>query len=139
MSREAPTAKVELGGEVRTFRFDMGAVIDFDELTGINLLGLYDGVDIRDPAAVEARADEVEAQLRHPKTLCALLCALMRHENPDLEVRTVARWVHPAVANELMLATMQLMGDGVPEDEPEPPGATNAEGSEGPPVHPETP
>lgn len=126
MAREAPTARITLGGKERTLRWDLAAVIDFEEWSGINLM---------DPEAVDVREGETPEQalervFRSPKVIAQLLTAMLRHEDEDLEWREVARMVDVTAMDRLMETAFSVYEAGQPEPEESEEGEQEADGQD---------
>ncbi len=111
VGKEAPEVQIELGGRTRTLRLDLGVLIDFEDATGI---------DLQDRSQDLA---ELEAKLQRPKNVGYLLWAMLLHEDPELEMRQVARWIHLGNMNELAETALGLYAADTdptaPADEPE--------------------
>lgn len=72
---EIQETPIVIGGRRRTIRLDMNALIALEEA----------GVDLSDPTLVERRLTL--------KIATTILWALLVHEDPELDVRTVRSWI----------------------------------------------
>lgn len=102
----APTVEIELGGESRHLLIDLNALASFEDATGR---------DFTEAFAQSARS---------AKTIRALLWAAMLHENPDLKISDVGKWVHPGNLAQIAEAVGKAQVSGLGEPETENPTAS---------------
>ncbi len=89
----ARTVEVELGGAVRHLQMDYEALMEFQNLTG------------RDP---------LKGQLGRfgTRDLATLVLVALKHEDPDLTLQDVARWVHLGNAAYVMEQAVSSASEG---------------------------
>lgn len=112
MGDMVPTVAVELGGTVRHMQLDFEALMGFEELTGRDpLKGQLEGIGTRD--------------------LATLVLVALKHEDPDLTLQDVARWLHLGNAPYVLEQLSKLRDASVPEPDgsaplaaPSPTGST---------------